>query len=211
MMGAVVVIGGIAALFIVVEVGVRFAVALGLRTPIPHVLSRLLTSRLRERTYGSRWALDTIGLAPGAIVLELGTGPGALTPEAARRVRESGFVVGLDIQAAMLRDVQGRLAREGVGNVGLVRADGQRLPFRGESLDAVFLVTVLGEIPDERRAMREIARALRPGGFVAVTEIMPDPHYHLPGTVARLMREAGLEVGARAGGLFAYTVKGMKA
>jgi ubiquinone/menaquinone biosynthesis C-methylase UbiE len=205
------VVAGIIALVLLVEGGARLAVALGLRTPVPYVFSGLLTSRMRERTYGSRWTFDAIGLVPGSTVLELGTGPGALTPEAARRVGEGGFVAGLDIQMAMLRDAQTRLTGAGVNNAGLVRADGRRLPFRSGILDAVFLVVVLGEIPDERAAMAEIARVLRPGGFVAVTEILPDPHYHLPGAVMRMMREAGLQPGERDGSLFAYTVKGSKA
>jgi ubiquinone/menaquinone biosynthesis C-methylase UbiE len=56
-------------------------------------------------------------------------------------------------------------------------------------------VTVLGEIPDRLAALAEIGRALKPGGVLSVTEVLPDPHYQRPGTVRRLAAEAGLSVG----------------
>jgi ubiquinone/menaquinone biosynthesis C-methylase UbiE len=66
----------------------------------------------------------------------------------------------------------------------------------GEALfDRAFLVTVLGEIPDRQAALGEIHRALKPGGVLSVTEVLPDPHYQLAGTVRRLAEAVGFSPG----------------
>ena len=51
------------------------------------------------------------------------------------------------------------------------------LPLEANSLDAAFLVTVFGELPDRRRGLAELRRALREGGVLSITESLPDPHY----------------------------------
>ena len=51
------------------------------------------------------------------------------------------------------------------------------LPLRPASIDLVYLVTVLGELTDREAALRETWRVLRPGGFLAVAEHLPDPDY----------------------------------
>ena len=69
--------------------------------------------------------------------------------------------------------------------------DACKLPIPSGSMDHVFLITVLGEIPDRRGALEEIRRVLRPGGRLSVSEQFPDPDFVTLRTLRREMREAG--------------------
>lgn len=87
----------------------------------------------------------------------------------------------------------------------LVCASGSALPFRDAVFDLIFLVAVLGEIPDKEGAVRESARALRRGGTLAVTESLPDPDYVRAAVLQQLANRAGLEVRDRFGSWLHYT------
>jgi ubiquinone/menaquinone biosynthesis C-methylase UbiE len=86
-----------------------------------------------------------------------------------------------------------------------VQASGSRLPFREGAFDRAFLVHVLGEIPDQRGALAELARVLRPGGELAVEEGVNDPDYVRGPVLVRLAEAAGFRAGARFGNVLHYT------
>jgi ubiquinone/menaquinone biosynthesis C-methylase UbiE len=174
--------------------------------PCPASLSFLLENPFMERVAGAEILLDRAGVGPGMRVLDVGCGPGRITLPAARRVGPTGEVVALDIQEAMLQRVRQKLNAQNVTNVRLLHAgagEGQTEP---ESFDRAFLVTVLGEIPDKAAALREIYRALKPGGILSVTEVLPDPDYQTPDAIRQLAREAGFEVSEKIGSLPAFTM-----
>jgi ubiquinone/menaquinone biosynthesis C-methylase UbiE len=96
----------------------------------------------------------------------------------------------------MLRD---RLQAAGIENVEVVRGDRRQMPRLDESFDMVFLVDVVGEIPDKPAFFSECARVLRVGGTLSVTEQISDPDFRLPHTVRTLASEAGLREEGRVG------------
>jgi ubiquinone/menaquinone biosynthesis C-methylase UbiE len=178
--------------------------------PCPSSLSFLLENPFMERVAGAELLLDRAGVAPGMRVLDVGCGPGRITLPAARRVGPTGEVVALDIQEAMLQRVRKKIDAQNVTNVRLLHAgagEGQTEP---ESFDRVFLVTVLGEIPDKATALREIYRALKPGGILSVTEVLPDPDYQTVSAIRQMAIEAGFEVSEKIGGFPAFTMNLMK-
>ncbi len=136
---------------------------------------------------------------PGERVLEIGPGTGYYTLELAAWVGEQGAIEVLDIQQEML-DHTIRAARErGLWNVNPTRGDAQELGWDDDSFDAAILITVLGEIPDQDAALRQITRVLRPGGRLIVGELFGDPHMVTLGTLQRRAEAAGLRFERRVG------------
>jgi ubiquinone/menaquinone biosynthesis C-methylase UbiE len=95
-------------------------------------------------------------------------------------------------------------AQAGATNVVPRRGDARTLPYENESFDAAYLVTVLGEIPDQDAALRELARVVRPAGRIVVGELAGDPHMVPAGALARRAEAVGLRVERRVGPPFGY-------
>jgi ubiquinone/menaquinone biosynthesis C-methylase UbiE len=139
--------------------------------------------------------LDRAGVVPGMRALEVGPGPGMYTVALAKRVAssgEDGRVTCLEIQPEMIEMLRERLRAAGVRNVEVVQGDGRQMPLPDNDFDLVFLVDVVGEIPDKPGFFSECARVLKPGGILAVTEQISDPDFHLPSTVRKLATDARL-------------------
>ncbi len=116
---------------------------------------------------------DLLGLRPGMTVLDLGCGEGRHAFEAYRR---GARVVALDWGAPEVGTTKrwlGAIAEAGEAPAGaryeVVRGDLRHLPVPDASVDRVIASEVLEHVPDDARAMAEIARVLKPGGRVAVT------------------------------------------
>jgi ubiquinone/menaquinone biosynthesis C-methylase UbiE len=140
----------------------------------------------------------------GERVLEIGPGTGYYTLDLAAWVGDQGMVEIFDIQQEML-DHTIRAARErGVWNVNPTRGDAQKLTWEDDSFDAAILITVLGEIPDQDAALREIARVLKPDGRLIVGELFGDPHMVTLGSLQRRAEAAGLSFERRVGPKVGY-------
>jgi ubiquinone/menaquinone biosynthesis C-methylase UbiE len=72
--------------------------------------------------------------------------------------------------------------------------------------DRALLVTVLGEIPDRKAGLEEIAASLKPGGLLSITEMIPDPHYQPIRAVRQLAHSVGLIETRVFGNKMVYTV-----
>jgi ubiquinone/menaquinone biosynthesis C-methylase UbiE len=140
----------------------------------------------------------------GERVLEIGPGTGYYTLDLADWVGAEGAIEVFDLQQEMLDHTIRRARERGLWNVNPTQGDAQELPYDDDSFDAAVLVTVLGEIPDQDAALREIARVLRPGGRVIVGELFGDPHMVTLGALQRRAEAAGLRFTRRVGSALAY-------
>ncbi|ASR37404.1 hypothetical protein BAY61_23060 [Prauserella marina] len=113
---------------------------------------------------------STLGLEQAGTALDIGSGPGSVTSTLGRYVGARGLALGVDVSESMLR----RAVRDyASANVGFIRADARRLPFRDACFDVVTCLAVLQLVPDPLTIVAEAARVLVPGGKVAI--MVPSP------------------------------------
>ena len=196
-------VGGLAFFWLVV-LKVLIRLNRGRGAPCPASLAWLVNNPLRRRY--TRPVLDRVGIRPGERVLELGPGPGAFTVEAARRVGTEGRLIAVDIQPEMIAQVEKRVQEAGLTNVETHIADAYRLPLEDASVDRVFLVAVLPEIPDQARALTELLRVIKPGGVLSITEDFFDPDYPFAFETIRRVGAAGFSLERRFGNFWLYTI-----
>jgi ubiquinone/menaquinone biosynthesis C-methylase UbiE len=111
----------------------------------------------------------------------------------------------------MLDHTMRRAHADGIRNIHPTQGDARSLSYPDDSFDRAFLVTVLGEIPDQLLALSELRRVLKPGGRLVVGELFGDPHWVSPGALRGRAEEAGLRFERSSGGLlgqFSSFVKG---
>jgi demethylmenaquinone methyltransferase/2-methoxy-6-polyprenyl-1,4-benzoquinol methylase len=121
-----------------------------------------------------RFLVSRLDVGPGARVLDVATGTGAVAAEV---VRAHGCrVTGLDQSPEMLAAARGRLAVAGLdGRVELVQGEAERLPFADASFDALTVTYLLRYVADPLATLRELVRVLRPGGTLASLEFGVPP------------------------------------
>jgi SAM-dependent methyltransferase len=119
---------------------------------------------------------------PGEIVLDLGSGAGIDALIAARAVGPTGRVLGVDMTDEMLDRARSNASRSGLDHVEFRRGRLENLPVETASVDAVTSNCVINLVPDKSAVFRELARVLRPGGRLVVSDIVLDGD--LPDAVA---------------------------
>jgi SAM-dependent methyltransferase len=147
---------------------------------------------------------ETLEPKPGERILEVGPGTGYYTLDVAEWVKPDGEVDILDLQQEMLDHTMGRVGERALSNVTPSRSDATAMPYEDATFDAAFLVTVLGEIPDQDAALHELARVLKPGGRLVVGELLGDPHYVRLAPMRLRASGAGLSFERRVGNALGY-------
>lgn len=123
-----------------------------------------LTSRLAR----------SLGVGPGSRVVDVASGPGA---SALQLARETGCeVIGVDLSAESVAAARQAAAAAGLdGRVSFVEGDAEALPLPDASADGALCECALCTFPDKRAAARELARVLRPGGRLALSDMTAVP------------------------------------
>ena len=150
--------------------------------------------------------VELLDPSPGMKILDAGCGPGRLTLPLAKQVGPQGEVMALDLQEAMLARTRRKVEAAGLENVTYLHAALGSGELPQTYFDRALLVTVLGEIPDQAAALKEIYTALKPGGILSVTEVIFDPHFQPYRAVVRAAEAAGFREKAFYGKKLAYSL-----
>lgn len=149
--------------------------------------------------------LAALELTPGQCVLEIGCGAGA---SLARLAAQPGVqALGVDVLPEMLTAARRRLALTSQAAVGLAQARGGALPLAVNSVDRVYMESVIGfqDGPTARQMLAEIYRVLRPGGRLAANEAVWRPEVSAA-AVARINAACEADFGLRQAAAEAWTV-----
>jgi ubiquinone/menaquinone biosynthesis C-methylase UbiE len=175
--------------------------------PIPHFFTPLIDHPIRRRFWQPPQEMPLRhGIQKGMRVLEVGPGRGRYTVTTAKHVGELGEVVAIDIEPRIIQKLQHILVEQGVKNVKAELANVHELPYETESFDAVYLMSVIGEIPKPEIAFREFNRVLKPEGSLAFSEMLPDPDYPSRRWLTRQAQAAGFKPASQTGNFFNYTL-----
>ena len=113
-------------------------------------------------------------LQPGETVLDLGSGAGLDVLLASREVGGEGKVYGLDMTDEMLELAESNRREAGADNVELLKGDMESIPLPPESVDVIISNCVVNLSPDKKQVLQESHRVLRPGGRLAIFDLMWD-------------------------------------
>jgi O-methyltransferase / aklanonic acid methyltransferase len=162
----------------------------------------------------TRWGkrlVEQLPLAPGARVLDVATGTGAVLLPAALSVGADGLVTGIDLSGAILQEAGRAVQAEGLTNVELRRMDAEHLEFPDQAFDVVTCAFGLFLFPDLEAALREMYRVCKPGGHIGVSVFGTTPLPFDPGLPLLFQQFVAYQVGVQMPQQTAYTPEQVEA
>lgn len=121
-------------------------------------------------------AVDLLKLENNAVIMDMGTGTGAIIPYLAEQITKEGKIIGVDFSEKMVKTANLRIKKQGIASKAKAMvADGTKLPFPDGHFDAIIATFAFTSFPEPGKAIKECARVLRPGGRFSILDTGKPP------------------------------------
>lgn len=164
---------------------------------------------LRNIFLSPKKLIERLELKDDFSVLEIGPGPGYFSTKIAQFLT-NGKLVLADIQQEMLDYSKKRISKKNITNVEYYLCDGYKFEFPDEHFDRIFMVTVLGEVENQKEYLQEIKRILKRNGILSISELAGDPDKLTINKVSKLAFDSGFKVHKQFGNEKNYTLNLVK-
>ncbi len=158
----------------------------------PYQFAFTLLVPLRNVFLSPKKLVHRLGLRRDYNVLEVGSGPGYFSFKVAEAIPFGRLTV-TDIQKEMLDLTKKRMHRKKASNVDYHWSNGIDFPFENHTFNVIFMVTVLGEIENKQKYIKEFYRLLRPNGILSISEQAGDPDKMSVHEINLLLQNSGFE------------------
>ncbi len=154
----------------------------------------------------AQFIIDNLDSKPGMKIIDIGCGPGRVTIPLAQHMGSQGELVAMDIQQEMLERIEQKAKAHHLDTIIYLKAGLGEGKLALNHFDRALLVCVLGEIPNQKLALEEVFKALKPGGILSITETIFDPHFQSKKKVIQLAQAVGFKEKKTLATRLAYTM-----
>lgn len=158
----------------------------------PYQFAFTLLIPIRNIFLSPQKLIERLELKEGDNVLEVGAGPGYFSLKVAK-ILKNGKLTLADIQQEMLDIAKKRLAKRKVENANYYLCNGTKFEIEDNKFDVVYMVTVLGEIENQKEYIGEFYRMLKPNGILSISEQGGDPDKMSVEEIKKLLKDFNFE------------------